>query len=171
MFRKLVGVDKNGIDIFEDVVEDTGLKSYEYKGTPTEGLIFSLGFVLKNLGTLNFEELKEQSWRTRQAGYAIWDGLLLLLLIKALIALFGGLKEDSDGISRETFRFAENVSRKMENEAIILNNTILDFSLDPISTSYLTRTVNNFGKALTDDQTFKEFIGRTAGAFEMLRED
>ena len=171
LFRKLVGIDKNGLDVFEDVLEDTGVKSLEYKGTPTEGLIFSIGFVLKNLGTLNLNELKEQDWRTKQAGYALWDGLLLLLLIKALLAMFGSLKEDSDGISRETFRFAENVSKKMENEALLLNNTILDFSLDPVSTSYLTRTINNFGKALTDDQTFKEFIGRTAGAFEMLRED
>lgn len=60
LFRKLVGIDKNGLEVFEDVLEDTGIKSFEYKGTPTEGLIFSVGFVLKNLGTLNLNELKEQ---------------------------------------------------------------------------------------------------------------
>ena len=58
----------------------------------------------------------------------------------------------------------------MEREANVIDNTIFQFSLDPVSVSYFSRAASNLDKALNGNQTYKEFFGRTAGAFEMLRE-
>lgn len=58
----------------------------------------------------------------------------------------------------------------MEREADIIDNTIFQFSLDPVSVSYFSRAASNLDKALNSNITYKEFFGRTAGAFEMLKE-
>lgn len=170
IYKNIIGYDENGVEIFEEVLTDTGLKAMEFQGTPTEGLIYSLGFLIKNAATFNKDSLKKEEWRTRQGLFAIWDGLLLLLFIKGLLVFFASIRPKDKGIGKEGTDFAINVLQKMEREANVIDNTIFQFSLDPVSVSYFSRAASNLDKALNSNITYKEFFGRTAGAFEMLKE-
>ena len=60
IYKNIIGYDKDGVEIFEEVLTDTGLKAMEFQGTPTEGLIYSLGFLIKNAATFNKDVLKKE---------------------------------------------------------------------------------------------------------------
>lgn len=171
LWRKTIQREDGSYDV-EPTEENTGDPLLEWKGTPYEGLAYSVLSTVRDLATLNFSEIKNKKDRLGRVAFALNDALLMFLLLALFKAMLDSWIDDNGdaGLSVEIMEFASSVNNKVLNEHNIWQSTLGALSTDPAWASWGSKLGSDIGSVLEGNKTFMDAASRSVGALEMFKE-
>lgn len=165
--------DPDKIERFEETVENTGDPALEWTGTPQEGLFYSVMGTLQDIVKLDFKAAftdEEHKLRRNRTMYAAADGILMLLLMGIIKAMWDGLiaENGTDGIDGTALQFMGEVSNKVLRETNVYQNTLGALSIEPLFLSYARRIAGDMNSVITGNSTMKNLLANNVGALEFI---
>ena len=169
-------LDENGQIKFEKTTKDTGDPLYEWKGSPYEGLMYSVLGTIKDVVTLNFDDIKHNNDRTygdrnRRALFALSDAFLIFLLfglVKMLINAFIA-ENGTEGLTGTTLKMASSVNGKILNEYNLFNSTFGSISSEPVFLSWGKKLAQDSWDTISGDKELMDLMKRNFGFAEVLK--
>lgn len=152
-----------------ETTENTGNKAQGWVGSYSEGLLYSLGYCIKDLKNGNLTSTDPQ--RKRRAMLALHDLLLGILLLKLASLMIYGVTSPSKA-DREALSYGQQYASK------IMMNSMLEFDpLDsvfntlkwtPASLSIMSNALSSFDEVISGDDKLSSFFRDSFKALEVI---
>jgi len=101
--------------------------------------MYSVLGTIKDIVTLNFEDIKHNSEKTygdrnKRVLFALSDGFLIFMLFAMIKAIIDAFRDENgdEGLTGYTLRMASAIDNKILNEYNILNSTFGSINSEPV---------------------------------------
>lgn len=165
-------VDEDGLPITVETTEDTGVPAITWIGSKSEGLLYSLGYLLRDLRDLKLDETDPE--RMHRAMLALHDLLLgLFLMWIASLMMYDTLtptKKDK-AIYSQAQQYGQSIMMKSLNEFDPINSIFGAIKWTPAFVSILGKSVDSFKSTLTGETELTKFFRDSFKMLEVLPMD
>lgn len=162
--------DENGMLQKRTTQTNTSDPVIIWKGSPYEGLMYSVFGTLKDIAKLDFKDIKNHEERNRRCLFALADGALIFILLGITAKILEGIIEEKgkSGLSGTVLGFSDDLNKKILSQYNIWESTFGAINTEPLFLSWGKRFSSSMKSVLDGNTDITDALSKNTGFAEVM---